>query len=159
MLLDSTVAVVYDRRGSTKGRLVLDILKCSAGVSPDMVSGGGRLPRAHKHTPRGVMQKKCGREPMANSRTGEPVCTRPRRPCSHASLLAVGQVSRLTAKTPHQRRPPARSLRLGRRDASRTFLSSSNHPLIVNMRNSEFVFAGKLEFCFLYAHQKFAKFV
>ena len=60
MLLDSTVAAVYDRRWSTKGRLVLDIHKCSAGVSPDMVSGGGRLPRAHKHTPRGVMQKKCG---------------------------------------------------------------------------------------------------
>ena len=83
MLLDSTVAAVYDRRWSTKGRLVLDILKCSAGVSPAMVSGG-RLPRAHKHTPRGVMQKKCGREPMAHSRTGEPVCTRPRRPCSRA---------------------------------------------------------------------------
>ena len=88
MLLDSTVAAVYDRRWSTKGRLVLDIHKCSAGVSPDMVSGGGRLPRAHKHTPRGVMQKKCGREPMAHSRTGEPVCTRPRRPCSHAFFIS-----------------------------------------------------------------------
>lgn len=33
MLLDSTVAAVYDRRGSTKGRLVLDILKCSAHAS------------------------------------------------------------------------------------------------------------------------------
>ena len=54
MLLDSTVAVVYDRRGSTKGRLVLDILKCSAGVSPTMVSGSAHASRgdAEKMLPR-----------------------------------------------------------------------------------------------------------
>ena len=45
MLLDSTVAAVYDRRWSTKGRLVLDILKCSAGVSHSMVSGSAHALR------------------------------------------------------------------------------------------------------------------
>ena len=34
------------------------------------------------------MQKKCCRDPIANSRTGEPVCTRPRRPCSHAFFIS-----------------------------------------------------------------------
>ena len=34
------------------------------------------------------MRKKCGREPMAHSRTGEQVCTRPRRPCSHAFFIS-----------------------------------------------------------------------
>ena len=57
MLLDSTVAVVYDRRGSTKGRLVLDILKCSAGVSPTMVSGGASASGAQAHTSRGDAEK------------------------------------------------------------------------------------------------------
>jgi len=57
MLLDSTVAAVYDRRWSTKGRLVLDILKCSAGVSPTMVSGGASASGAQAHTSRGDAEK------------------------------------------------------------------------------------------------------
>jgi hypothetical protein len=86
MLLVSTVAAVYDRRWSTKGRLVLDILKCSAGVSPAMVSGSAHASGTQAHASRGDA-KQCGREPMAHSRTGEPVCTRPRRPCSRAFFI------------------------------------------------------------------------
>ena len=59
MLLDSTVAAVYDRRWSTKGRLVLDILKCSAGVSPAMVSGSAHASGTQAHASRGDA-KQCG---------------------------------------------------------------------------------------------------
>ena len=57
MLLDSTVAAVYDRRWSTKGRLVLDILKCSAGVSPAMVSGSAHASGTQAHASRGDAEK------------------------------------------------------------------------------------------------------